>query len=193
MAKWWFDRILALIGLVIVSPVLLLVSFVVLSNLGLPVLFRQKRVGQGGRLFILYKFRTLLNGNNGNEENINTTRVGYFLRRWKLDELPELWNVLRCDMSFVGPRPELPGYADQLQGNDRKILTIKPGITGPATLKYLDEEVWLAEKKDPESYRKTILFPDKVKINLKYLEKKSFMHDLKIIAYTLIRKKMQEY
>ena len=114
------------------------------------------------------------------------TPLGAILRRYKLDELPELWNVLCGDMSLVGPRPDVPGYADKLSGNDRGILELKPGITGPATLKYRNEEQILAAQDDPQKYNDEIIFPDKVKINLSYLSNHTFIGDLKIIMQTLI-------
>jgi lipopolysaccharide/colanic/teichoic acid biosynthesis glycosyltransferase len=119
------------------------------------------------------------------------TRVGSFLRKWKLDELPELANILVGDMSFVGPRPDVPGYADLLQGSDRRILMLRPGITGPASLKYYNEEEILAGVANPVEYNDTVIFPDKVKINLKYLERASLAEDLKIIIYTILRR--QDY
>jgi len=121
------------------------------------------------------------------------TPEGAFLRRWKLDELPELVNVLKGDMSFVGPRPDMPGYAASLSGEGRKILSMRPGITGPATLKYIDEEEILANVPDPVKYNDEVIFPDKVKINLKYCESYSLLGDIKLIYYTLIRKKIDEY
>ena len=110
-----------------------------------------------------------------------------------MDELPELFNVLKGDMSFVGPRPDVPGYADRLEGEDRKILQLRPGVTGPATLKYLDEEEILSRVPDPQHYNDEVIFPDKVRINLKYLEKFSFAGDLRIIFHTIIRRKIDEY
>lgn len=120
------------------------------------------------------------------------TRVGAFLRKWKLDELPELFNVLAGDMSFVGPRPDVAGYADQLSGEDRKILLLRPGITGWATLKYLDEEELLSNVENPQDYNDQVIFPDKVKINRLYFEHFSFGTDLLILYHTLIRKKRVE-
>jgi lipopolysaccharide/colanic/teichoic acid biosynthesis glycosyltransferase len=115
------------------------------------------------------------------------------LRKWKLDELPELINVIRGEMSFVGPRPDVPGYADLLAGDDRKILSLRPGITGPASLKYYNEEDILAGVEDPVQYNDRVIFPDKVKINLKYLERISLAEDIKIIFYTILRKKDDTY
>jgi lipopolysaccharide/colanic/teichoic acid biosynthesis glycosyltransferase len=120
------------------------------------------------------------------------TPLGAKLRKYKFDELPELWNVLKGDMSFVGPRPDVPGYADQLEGEDRKILTIRPGITGPASLKYANEEELLAQQPDPIKFNDEVLFPDKVRINLNYLEHQSFWLDLKIIIYTVLGMRLDE-
>lgn len=193
LLKFWFDRLAALAGLIVLLPLFILLALAVrLSSPG-PVLFRQKRVGRYGRPFTLVKFRTMRinDGANtvtaGNDERI--TRTGLFLRRWKLDELPELYNVLAGDMSFVGPRPDVPGYADRLTGDDRRILDLRPGITGPASLKYYDEEEILARVEDPREYNDRVIYPDKVRINLDYLENRSFIGDLKILVKTVIRRK----
>jgi lipopolysaccharide/colanic/teichoic acid biosynthesis glycosyltransferase len=167
------------------------------ARTGRPLFFKQKRVGKDGRLFTLLKFRTMCVNNDSNTisagKDYRITREGAFLRKWKLDELPELLNVLIGDMSFVGPRPDMPAYASGLTGQDRKILRLRPGITGPATLKYLNEEEILARVKDPVKYNDEVIFPDKVKINLKYVEQYSLSEDIKLIYYTLIRKKINEY
>ena len=126
------------------------------------------------------------------KSDIRITREGAFIRRWKLDELPELINILIGDMSFVGPRPDVPGFADLLHGNDRMVLTLRPGITGPATLKYINEEEILANVENPQQYNEEVIFPDKVKINLEYQKNFSFCGDLKIMFNTLIRKKTDE-
>ncbi len=120
------------------------------------------------------------------------TPLGSFLRKYKLDELPELFNVLKGDMSLVGPRPDVPGYADKILGKERQVLSLRPGITGPATLKYVDEETLLSQQPDPVKYNDEVLFPDKVRINLKYLEHQSFLLDLKIIFCTLLGKQLNE-
>jgi lipopolysaccharide/colanic/teichoic acid biosynthesis glycosyltransferase len=112
------------------------------------------------------------------------------LRKYKLDELPELWNVLIGDMSFVGPRPDVPGYADKLKGKDRDILKLKPGITGPASLKYRNEEELLANVDDPQKYNDEIIYPDKIRINLYYLEHYSFIKDIQMIICTVLGKRM---
>ena len=196
--KILFDRFFALIGILIAFPLFVLIPLIILSGKsGGPVFYRQKRVGKDGRLFTLLKFRTMVPNTASNtitaRNDSRITREGAFLRKWKLDELPEFFNVLAGDMSFVGPRPDVPGYADNLQGDDRRMLTLRPGITGPATLKYLDEEEILASVSDPKEYNDQVIFPDKVKINLKYLEKFSLAEDLKLIYYTLIRKKIDAY
>jgi lipopolysaccharide/colanic/teichoic acid biosynthesis glycosyltransferase len=116
------------------------------------------------------------------------TKIGAFLRKYKLDELPELWNVLIGNMSIVGPRPDVPGFSDKLTGEKRKILLMKPGITGPASLKYANEEKILAGVADPIRYNEEVIFPDKVKINLDYLNNYSFPLDIKIIIKTIVRK-----
>lgn len=189
--KFIFDRVMALLGLVFLSPILLLTAILVRIDLpGEPVLFRQERVGKGGRLFTIVKFRTMFPGHGGDSISVSgesrITPLGAFLRRYKLNELPELWNVLKGDMSFVGPRPDVPGYADQLQGPDREILRLRPGITGPATLKYRNEEELLAGVDDPRSYNDEVLFPDKVRINRYYLHHYSFLMDIKIIIATVL-------
>jgi lipopolysaccharide/colanic/teichoic acid biosynthesis glycosyltransferase len=195
--KYAFDRIFAFTGLVIALPLFIILPAIILIDSKGPVLFRQKRVGKDGRIFTIFKFRTMTLNDGVNTVTSRTdgriTRSGLFLRKWKLDELPELINVLSGDMSFVGPRPDVPGYADRLVGEDRKILLLRPGITGPATLKYLDEEEILSGVSDPQHYNDEIIFPDKVRINLKYLENFSFAGDLRIIFHTLIRKKTYEY
>ena len=197
IVKYLFDRVLAFIGLILALPFFILVPLIILYDSKGPVFFRQKRVGKNGRLFTIYKFRSM-QVNDGSStvtsKNDNRiTRAGSFLRKWKLDELPELYNVLIGDMSFVGPRPDVPGYADKLENEERNILLLRPGITGPATLKYLDEEEILSQIVNPQEYNDEVLFPDKVRINLNYLETFSLAGDLKILYYTLIRKKTDEY
>ena len=189
-----FDRTMALLGLLVFSPLLIVVALLIRIKMpGAPVIFRQKRVGQHGKLFTMYKFRTMKPGHSGSPVSVRgesrITPLGAFLRRYKLDELPELWNVLIGDMSFVGPRPDVPGYADKLEGEDRKILKLKPGITGPASLKYANEEEILASQEDPVKYNNEVIWPDKVRINMEYLKRRNFWLDLKVIIYTVIGKK----
>lgn len=191
--KFYFDRFVSFIGLVFLSPVLLFVSILIrLKMPGGPVIFKQKRVGRYGRLFTMYKFRSMGISHSGNSISVagesRITPLGVTLRKYKLDELPELWNVLIGDMSFVGPRPDVPGYADKLEGENRRMLLLKPGITGPASLKYRNEEELLAQQEDPQKYNDEVLFPDKVRINIEYLDNWSFWNDVKIIIYTILGK-----
>lgn len=195
LSKNIFDRAASFFGLLILWPVLLIVAIMVRIKMpGGPVLFTQKRVGKDGKLFTMYKFRSMTVGHGGSSVSVagesRITPLGAKLRKYKLDELPELWNVLIGDMSFVGPRPDVPGYADRLQGEDRKILQLKPGITGSASLKYRNEEELLAKQDDPVRYNDEVIFPDKVRINLDYLEHWSFWLDMKIIIYTIIGKSL---
>lgn len=191
--KSLFDRIASLFGLLFLSPVLLFVVILIRVKMpGGPVIFKQKRVGQHGKLFTMYKFRSMTVSHSGSSVSVKgesrITPLGAKLRKYKLDELPELWNVLIGDMSFVGPRPDVPGYADKLEGDDRRMLLLKPGITGPASLKYRNEEELLAEQENPQKYNDEVLFPDKVRINIEYLDNWSFWHDIKIIVYTVLGK-----
>ena len=197
--KWLFDRSVALVGLIFISPVLLVVAILVRIKMpDGPVLFRQKRVGKNGRLFTINKFRTMSISHGGSSVSVagesRITPLGAKLRHYKLDELPELWNVLKGDMSFVGPRPDVPGYADQLKDDDREVLKLRPGITGPATLKYRDEEDLLAQVakvgidgyEDPVKYNDEVIFPDKVRLNLYYLRHYSFWTDIKMLFATVL-------
>ena len=196
--KWIFDRGMALIGLLFLWPVLLIVATLIKFKMpGGPAFFNQERVGKGGKLFTMYKFRTMINATNKTWSSVSVagqsriTPFGATLRRYKLDELPELWNVLIGVMSFVGPRPDVPGYADKLEGDDRRILKLRPGITGPASLKYRDEEELLVTVEDPVKYNDEVIYPDKVRINLYYLEHYSFVKDLQMIFCTVLGKKMK--
>lgn len=191
--KFFFDRVASLLGLLILSPVLVIIAILIRIKMpGGPVLFKQRRVGQCGRLFTMYKFRSMTVNHSGNSISVKgenrITPFGAVLRKCKLDELPELWNVLIGDMSFVGPRPDVPGYADKLEGDARRMLLLKPGITGPASLKYRNEEELLAEQENPQKYNDEVLFPDKVRINIEYLDNWSFWNDIKIIIYTVLGK-----
>jgi lipopolysaccharide/colanic/teichoic acid biosynthesis glycosyltransferase len=193
--KWIFDRIVSLIGLLFLWPVLLVVAIMIKVKMpGGPVIFSQKRVGKNGRLFTMYKFRSMTVAHGGSSISVageaRITPLGAKLRRYKLDELPELWNVLVGDMSFVGPRPDVPGYADALQGDDRRVLLLRPGITGPASLKYRDEEELLAKVENPVKYNDEVIYPDKVRINLYYLDNYSFIKDFQMILCTILGKKM---
>lgn len=193
--KFVFDRLMALIGLLAFMPILLIVSILIKVHMpDGPVIFKQKRVGRNGKLFTMYKFRSMCVGHGGSSVSVagesRITPLGAKLRHYKLDELPELWNVLIGDMSFVGPRPDVPGYADQLMGDDREVLLLRPGITGPASLKYRDEEELLARQSDPQRYNDEVIFPDKVRINRYYLHHYSFITDIQIIICTVLGRRM---
>lgn len=186
-----FDRVASFFGLLVLWPVLLTVAVLIRVKMPRgPVIFKQKRVGQNGKLFTMYKFRSMTVGHGGSSVSVagesRITPLGAKLRKYKLDELPELWNVLIGDMSFVGPRPDVPGYADKLEGEARAILKLKPGITGPASLKYRNEEEILAQQPDPIKYNDEVIYPDKVRINLEYLRHWSFWLDIKVIVHTII-------
>ena len=202
--KWIFDRGVALIGLLVLWPVLLIVAVLVKVKMpGGPAFFVQKRVGKGGKLFDCHKFRTMTVKHNGSTVSVagdsRITPLGAKLRHYKLDELPGLWDVLIGDMSFVGPRPDVPGYADKLQGDDRDVLKLRPGITGPATLKYRLEDEMLADvrrlmsegRRLPQEqidkmsdqelavwYNDNVIYPDKVRLNCYYYHHYSFIKDI---------------
>lgn len=196
MLKETFDYVLAIIALMVLAPILIIASILIIFSMGYPFIFSQDRVGQNGKIFKLHKFRSMKkmksNTSVAAREQNRITKLGHFLRNTKLDELPELWNIIRGDMSFVGPRPDVPGYADNLIGDDRRILELKPGLTGPASLKYKNEEELLQQQDDPQKYNDEVIFPDKVKINKAYMEKWSLWLDLKIILYTAIGKSLKE-
>lgn len=190
MLKYIFDRVMALVGLCLLWPVLFVVWVLIHIKMpGGPAIFKQKRVGKNGRLFTMYKFRSMTVSHGGSSVSVagesRITPLGAKLRKYKLDELPELWNVLIGDMSFVGPRPDVPGYADMLEGNDRLILNLRPGITGPASLKYRNEEEILAQVDDPQRYNDEVIYPDKVRINLDYYYHHSLLGDIKLIIQTI--------
>lgn len=193
--KHIFDRVCALIGLIVAAPLLAVVALLIKIKMpDGPILYTQKRVGKDGKLFTIYKFRTMRVGTDQSSISVagesRITPLGEKLRRYKIDELPELWNVLIGDMSFVGPRPDVPGYADCLTGTDRDILRLRPGITGPASLKYRDEEYLLSQQADPKTYNDQVIFPDKVRLNLYYLNHYSFVDDIRMILCTILGKRM---
>jgi lipopolysaccharide/colanic/teichoic acid biosynthesis glycosyltransferase/predicted ATP-grasp superfamily ATP-dependent carboligase len=188
--KRWIDFGLASTALVLLGPLLLLLAGLVAMSSGRPIFYVQMRVGRHGRLFPMYKFRTMVLGAEtaGSitiADDPRTTRVGRFMRRFKLDELPQLWNVARGEMSFVGPRPDVPGFADQLRGEARKVLELLPGITGPATLRFANEEELLKSVSDPEAYNRDIIYPEKVRLNLKYAQEVSLEKDLAYLLQTV--------
>lgn len=238
--KWIFDRVVSLLGLLILWPVLLVVAILIKVKMpGGPVLFVQKRVGKDGKLFDCHKFRTMRvqshtestdnteravsNTNGTNDTNTSTgsattgwstvsvagdsriTPLGAKLRHYKLDELPGLWDVFISKMSFVGPRPDVPGYADKLTGDDRDVLKLRPGITGPATLKYrLEDEMIAAYVASRQAagdtrtmqeiaveYNDNVIYPDKVRLNCYYYRHFSFVKDIQMILCTVLGRKME--
>ena len=192
MIKRFFDLTFSLIGILILFPLMLLISLVIKLDSKGPIFFIQNRVGKDGKLFAMIKFRSMSafqtrKSTVSVKGDSRITKVGAFIRKYKLDELPELWNVLLGQMSIVGPRPDVKGYADELKGEDRKILNLRPGITGPASLKYANEEELLSYQENPEVYNKEVIFPDKVRINLDYYYNQNLILDLKIIFATIFR------
>jgi len=191
MLKRTFDILLSVFAIFLLFPFFVLVSLLIVIDSGFPIFFLQKRIGRDAKEFNIIKFRTM----KTNNENITITvsddsritRIGKYLRKTKIDELPEILNVLFGQMSFVGPRPDVKGYADKLKGANRKILALRPGITGPASLKYYNEEYILSQKSNPKKYNDEVIFPDKVKINMDYFHNRSFFLDLKIIFATIFR------
>ena len=219
--KWIFDRVVAFIGLCFLWPVLLIVAIMIKVKMpGGPAFFVQKRVGRGGKLFNCHKFRSMTVNHNGSTVSVagdsRITPFGATLRHYKLDELPGLWDVLIGNMSFVGPRPDVPGYADKLEGDDRDVLKLCPGITGPATLKYRLEDEMIADfvRKARESandddydnlgfslpenvkemtdqelavwYNDNVIYPDKVRLNCYYYRHYSFVKDIEMIFATVL-------
>ena len=188
--KRFFDFIGALIGLLLVWWVILIAFVLATLDTRRIGFFTQQRVGKGGKLFRVIKIRTMrdlpdIETTITRENDPRITRLGRVWRKMKIDELPQLWNVLVGDMSFVGPRPDVPGFADRLEGEEQLILSIRPGITGPATLKYRNEEELLAAQDDPERYNREVIWPDKVRINLEYIRAWSLMGDVRYIRRTL--------
>ena len=188
--KRLFDLFFALLGLFLTWWLILLAwlaaSFDTWSN----GFFIQKRVGRNGKIFRVVKIKTMrpVLGIDTTVTRLGDPRItlwGAFFRRTKIDELPQLWNILLGDMSFVGPRPDVPGFADRLRGEDRAMLSLRPGITGPATLKYRNEEEILSHQDDPESYNLHVIWPDKVVINLEYIRSWSLRRDIRYIIETV--------
>ena len=197
--KWIFDRLVSLIGLVCLSWLYLIVAILIKMKMpGGPVFFVQKRVGRCGKLVKVHKFRSMtvqkkneaFTGIAAIETN-RITPLGAKLRRYKIDELPELWDVFIGNMSFVGPRPDVPGYADQLTGDDLEVSRLRPGITGPASMKYRNEEEILASVDDPRKYNDEVIYPDKVRLNRYYLHNYSFVKDIQMIICTVLGKRMK--
>lgn len=193
-----FDYSMSFIGLLFLWPIFLIVALLIRIKMPQgPIFFTQQRVGKKGKRFTMHKFRTMSVSHGGSSISVagevRITPLGAKLRKYKLDELPGLWDVLMGKMSFVGPRPDVPGYADCLVGEDREVLLLKPGITGPASLKYRNEEELLAEQEDPKKYNDEVIFPDKVRINRYYLHNWNFCRDIQIIIYTVLGKDLKRY
>lgn len=189
--KYLFDRVVSFVGLLVLWPMFIVVAILIKVKMpDGPVFFSQERVGHNGRLFMMHKFRSMTMDHGGTSVSVagesRITPLGAKLRKYKLDELPELWNVLIGDMSLVGPRPDVQGYADALTGDDREVLKLRPGITGPASLKYRNEEELLATVADPQRYNDEVIFPDKVRLNRYYLHHYSFWMDIKMIFATVL-------
>lgn len=193
MIKRLFDITASSLGLLILSWLILSAWLIATFDTRANGFFIQNRVGRYGKLFSIFKIRTMridvvYNTHVTQANDPRITRIGAFLRRTKIDELPQLWNVLLGDMSFVGPRPDVPGYADRLKGADRELLlSVRPGITGPATLAYRHEEQLLAQQADPQLYNDEVIYPDKVKINLDYIRHWRFRDDIVYIWKTILK------
>jgi len=185
------DKIFSFFALIFFSPVLFLVALLILCTSNGPIFFRQERIGRNGKPFTMFKFRTMINENNKHLDSVINrelvTSLGIFLRKWKIDELPEFWNVLKGDMSIVGPRPYISGFTDKLEGEEKKILNIKPGLTSIASLKYIDEEGILSQQEIPPKFYRNVIYPDKIKLDVLYYECRSFLLDTKIMWYTIFK------
>ena len=196
--KYLFDRIVSLIGMICLCWLYPIVAILIKVKMPGPVLFVQERVGKDGKLFKVHKFRSMRVRREDEAftgvaaaETDRITPLGEKLRKYKLDELPELWDVFVGKMSFVGPRPDVPGYADKLEGDDRVVLKLRPGITGPASLKYRNEEEILAQVDNPIKYNDEVIWPDKVRLNKYYYYHYSFLKDIEMIFATVLGKKVR--
>ncbi|GAL67079.1 sugar transferase [Jejuia pallidilutea] len=193
MIKRVFDFVFALLGLVVLFPLLLLIAISIKIDSKGPVLFIQERVGQHQKIFKIYKFRTMFVKSQKKglltigDNDARVTKIGYFLRKYKIDEFPQLINIIKGDMSFVGPRPELRYYVNFYKPEDLVIFKLRPGITGLASLEYRNEVELLKKAKDPEAYFINSIIPDKLRFNKLYLKKRNFLFDLKLIFITIYR------
>lgn len=170
--------VIASLVVILLFPVIICATLLAAISTKSTGIFTQNRIGCNGKMFTIYKLQTMLDG--------KVTRAGKFLRKTKIDELPQLLNIIKGDMAFVGPRPDVPGYYDLLQGDERRVLKLKPGLTSLAAIKYRNEEELLVQQENPLAYNDTVLFPDKVKMNLEYLDDRSIALDLKIMWLTLV-------
>ena len=210
LLKFLFDRVVSFIGLLLLWPLLIVVAILIKIKMpGGPAFFTQKRVGKNGKVFTCHNFRSMTMKHGGSTVSVagdsRITPLGATLRHYKIDELPGLWDVMIGNMSFVGPRPDVPGYADRLEGEDRIVLKLRPGITGPATLKYrLEDEMiseYVAQKQKEgdirtaqeiaEEFNDRVIYPDKVRINKYYYEHYSFIKDIQMIFCTVLGKNMK--
>lgn len=181
--KFWkivFDFIFAIILIIFLMPLLIILYIIAALDTFSNGIFFQERIGQHGNRFTIFKFKTI------HERKRTCSKIGRILRKGKLDELLQLFNIIKGDMSFVGPRPDIQGYYDQLEGSDRRILELKPGLTSEASIEYRNEEALLLQQENPLLYNDKILFPHKVKMNLTYLDNMSLMTDIKILFKTII-------
>jgi len=196
LIKRLFDKSASIFGLVVSIPVFLVLAILIKLKMPGHIFFRQNRVGKDAKLFRMVKFRTMKVNHGGSTISVKgesrITPLGATMRKYKLDELPEFWNILIGDMSFVGLRPDVPGYADVLSGEDRLLLTFRPGLTGAASIKYSNEEELLSEQEDPIKFNDEVLYPAKVRINNNYVKNWSFFLDIKIIIYTLLGKSLED-
>lgn len=190
MGKRVFDFVTAGIGLVLLTPLLLFLMLLVKLTSPGPVLYRQERVGRGGKLFRIAKLRSMFEDADKGGSAITSagdprvTAVGRVLRRLKLDELPQLWNVLKGEMSLVGPRPEVPRYVESYSASQRRVLTVRPGITDPASIAYRQEEELLGAQPDPDRCYRVVVLPEKLNLNLEYVDQISFSYDLSLLLRT---------
>jgi lipopolysaccharide/colanic/teichoic acid biosynthesis glycosyltransferase len=180
MYKRPFDIFFSIVLIITLGLLMLLLLVLAAIDTQSTGVFKQKRVGQHANLFYIYKLRTF------HKNTSNISKIGAFLRKFKLDELPQLFNVLKGEMSLVGPRPDVEGYYDRLKGKDRLVLNLKPGITGLASLKYKNEEFLLSQQDNPIEFNDTVIFPDKIRLNLIYLHKKSLKLDILILMETIL-------
>jgi len=191
LLKRAFDITFSALGLLVSFPMICIAWAIASIETSSNGFFMQQRVGQNGKLFKVIKIKTMkrIDGIDTSitaSTDARITKSGVFFRNTKVDELPQLWNVLVGEMSFVGPRPDVPGYADKLEGADKAILSLRPGITGPASLKYKEEEELLSREANPQKYNDEVIWPDKIKINRQYIEKYSLTKDIAYIWKTII-------
>lgn len=189
-----FDILVSGVGLILLSPILFFISLWIKLDSKGPVFYRQTRVGRGNRDFRIFKFRSMNTGADkgslitigGRDPRI--TRSGYFIRKYKIDELPQLINVFIGDMSFVGPRPEVRRYVEMYTVEQMQVLSVRPGITDVASIKYRNENEILGSVENPDEYYIRVLMPDKLRLNMEYMDKRTFLSDIKIILITVLGK-----